>query len=85
MAGEELAAGAPQRPALDFCFAMSAIVGPLPGVPVFLMPVPASRSLNASPPDRALVGFAPIGDFMPEVEVPAVCVEGDGVMGTEVK
>lgn len=52
----ELAAGAPQIPAVAFCFCISANFGPpLPGVGAFLMPAPAlvddHREANASPPD----------------------------------
>jgi len=52
----EPAAGAPQIPAVAFCFCISASFGPpLPSVGAFLMPAPAlvddHREANASPPD----------------------------------
>jgi len=53
--------GAPQMPALAFCLAMSAMVIFCVGVDVFLMVVPASSELKASPPDEDLgaeAGFA---------------------------
>lgn len=49
-------AGAPQRPALVFCLAMSAMVTFWEGVPVFLGP-PPRRDANASPPDADEAGF----------------------------
>ena len=78
--------GAPQMPALAFCLAMSAMVIFCVGVDVFLMVVPASSELKASPPDEDL--GVEVGLPMEGERTPGVLVADDGAglaaSGTEV-
>ena len=79
--------GAPQIPALAFCFAISAIVTFCVGVPVFFGPLPASSDANASPPEA--FGAAELGLLPCEERTPGVPLVDEAVgceaIGTDVK
>merc|ERR1712093_163090 len=74
--GVELAAGAPQIPALAFSLASCPRAGPEVGVLVFLVPALADdqRDPEASPP-AGLAAPGDLTDEAPEADL-AACVEG---------